>query len=467
MRYFYKLFLSILAVLTIGLAAMEYTTVGFGLKHSMERAQDSGLAQHRLIRHAVRSAILNEGGDKKLSDEKLSAIGENAASLLKAGGGLFLSGGKGAICDSGLSVLPDLTDIPEDCLCYRVAEVGNAVRLIVKSGFIQEGRQFFLVTEQDITQIFAEAKEQQKRCTRLYFLILGICGAAALGLSWMLTRPLLILRRASCAFGNGDYSFRAKIRSKDEMGELARDYNRMADTVQDKIRELEDAAERQKQFTANFAHELKTPMTSIIGYADMIYQKKLSAEETRQAAWDIMNEGMRLETLAFKLMDLFTLEDSRFTLEETEIAEALYDVQTAVQPLAQKRGVEFVCHAQRCWVRLEYDLFKTLLFNLIDNALKSGGSQVSLTGCEENGRYRVSVSDDGRGILEEELKHITEPFYMVDKSRSRREHGAGLGLALCARIAEIHNTKLEYVSGPGKGTTVSFSLKKEAADEEN
>lgn len=210
----------------------------------------------------------------------------------------------------------------------------------------------------------------------------------------------------------------------------------MADTVEEKIRELEAAASRQKRFTANFAHELKTPMTSVIGYADMIYQRKLSEEETEQAAWFIMNEGMRLEALSFKLMDLFALDQTGFTLEETEITTVMQDAQASLLPSAEKRGVEFVCQAEPAWVRLEYDLFKTLLLNLLDNALKSGGKHVTLLGRAEKELYRVSVSDDGRGIPSDELMRITEAFYMVDKSRSRREHGAGWGLRCVRALPE-------------------------------
>ena len=103
-------------------------------------------------------------------------------------------------------------------------------------------------------------------------------------------------------------------------------------------------------------------------------------------------------------------------------------------------------------------IFKTLLLNLLDNAMKSGASQVRVTGTPEGNRYRICVADNGRGIPSDQLQRITEAFYMVDKSRSRREHGAGLGLALCARIAAIHGTELDYDSVEGEGTAVTVEL---------
>ena len=115
-------------------------------------------------------------------------------------------------------------------------------------------------------------------------------------------------------------------------------------------------------------------------------------------------------------------------------------------------------------MRLEYDLFKTLLLNLIDNALKSGTDRIEVTGQVTADHYEIRITDRGRGIPREELARITEAFYMVDKSRSRKEHGAGLGLALAVRIAGLHHTELSYDSTPGVGTCVSFSLRREADD---
>jgi signal transduction histidine kinase len=240
----------------------------------------------------------------------------------------------------------------------------------------------------------------------------------------------------------------------------------MADTIQEKIRELEDAAQRQEDFTANFAHELKTPMTSIIGYADTLYQKDLSPEQVHQAAGYIMNEGMRLEALSFKLLELITLNRDTFTLEETQMELLFQDIRETITPTAEKRGVVLSCTWEDGWVRLEYDLFKTLLLNLLDNGLKSGGTEVKLEGRVEGDQYLISVTDNGRGIPADELERITEAFYMVDKSRSRREHGAGLGLALAEKIARIHGSHLHYESELYEGTCVTLRLALEATTDE-
>lgn len=232
----------------------------------------------------------------------------------------------------------------------------------------------------------------------------------------------------------------------------------MADTIQEKISALELTVQQREDFVASFAHELKTPMTSIIGYADTLYQKELPPEQVQEAAGYILNEGLRLEALSFKLMELITLEHQEFLLEEMDVVPFFEDIRDSIQPLAQKRQVAVEFHCQPGYVRMEYDLCKTMVLNLLDNALKSGGTLVTVTGQPRGKRYRIEVEDNGRGIPEGELKRITEAFYMVDKSRSRKEHGAGLGLALCQRIAAIHHTRLEFDSIEGVGTTVEFAL---------
>lgn len=468
MKYFYKLLLSMVLMLTAALAIMEYSSVAFSLEHSFRRERDSELIEHQLVKHAIQSAILNANDDGFISSKELDLIGENASKLLKASGGLFLSDAENHVYHNSLSTKSNHVTTIEGETSYQVIRgESEKVLLRVKSKFIQDDRELILMTEQDISPVFVEAETLWAQCTRLYFAVLGVCVIVGLVLAIALTRPLTVLSAASKAFTAGNYGARAHLKTHDEVGELADTYNKMAETIEEKINQLEEANQRQERFTANFAHELKTPMTSIIGYADTIYQKDLSTEEMRQAAWYIMNEGMRLEALSFKLMDLLTLNQTEFILEETEITDLLKDVEATAAPLAQKRSVEFICDFENSWVRLEYDLFKTLLLNLIDNALKSGGSRVLLTSRVDGEECHISISDNGRGISPEEITRITEAFYMVDKSRSRKEHGAGLGLALCSRIAEIHGTKLNYVSNPSEGTTVSITLRREVGGDES
>ena len=456
MKFFYKLLLSMLLLVTVALSVVEYFTVASGLDHSFQRTLDGCMTEHMLICHAVQSAMFSTD-QTRITDEEMAAIEDNASQLQRSGGTLYLS------CKDA----EKSTDPSDGTSTYQVRSGKNdRLTLVAQSKFSQQQRDVTLTTEQDISSVFAETDEIQKQYMRLYFVVLGCCVLASLLLSYALTRHLANLRKTTKALAKGRYDVRSTVRSRDEIGELARTYNEMADTIQSKIGELEETNERRKRFVASFAHELKTPMTSIIGYADTIYQKNLTPDQIRQAAWYIVNEGMRLESLSFKLMDLQSLDEGHFMLEQTEITTILRDAAAAVLPTAQKRGIAFKCRVEPGWVRLEYDLFKTLLLNLLDNAMKSGTDQILLLGENTEEYYQISVADHGRGIPPEDLERITEAFYMVDKSRSRKEHGAGLGLALCVRIAELHGTKLHYDSTPEKGTTVSMRLKKEVISDE-
>ena len=257
----------------------------------------------------------------------------------------------------------------------------------------------------------------------------------------------------------GYYQERLAISGRDEIGELAGSFNQMAHAVEEKVKELSRAAREKEDFVANFAHELKTPLTSIIGYADTIYQKELSREEIRKASWHIWNEGMRLEALSFKLMELTVLGRQEFPLVEMPAEELLQDVADGFAPLFAEAGIAFALQAQAAYVMVDYDLLKTLLVNLVDNSVKAGAGQIELQGQMQGERYGIRVRDNGCGMEEAELSRITEAFYMVDKARSRKQHGAGLGLALAERIAEIHGDRLAFDSIKGEGTTVRFYLK--------
>ena len=255
--------------------------------------------------------------------------------------------------------------------------------------------------------------------------------------------------------------------SKDEIGELGHSFNRMAEKIQDNVEQIQEEAQKKEQFVSDFAHELKTPLTSIIGYADRIYQQDMSREETKKAAEYIFSEGMRLESLAFKMMDLAVLNKQKLIKEVVDVKEFENDIRMTFEKITQEKGIVFMVLLESAWIKVEYDFFKTLLVNLLDNAVKAGSSKIAFTGkLREEGIYEFRITDNGCGIPKEDLDKITEAFYMVDKARSRKLNGAGLGLAIARRIAMMHETELEYQSRQGVGTSVVFRMKtEETADE--
>jgi len=234
------------------------------------------------------------------------------------------------------------------------------------------------------------------------------------------------------------------------------------------IENLENVAARREEFIGSFAHELKTPLTAIIGYADMLRSKEMAPKSRFTAAGYIFSEGKRLEALSLKLMDIIVAGKQEFEPKRFEVGYFIRSVAAVTVPSLSNDGMTLDMRWEPGEIMVEPDLFKTLMINLVDNARKAGhkGSVVELFGKAENGGYALYVRDHGRGMPKEELSKITEPFYMIDKSRSRAQNGAGLGLALCQRIAELHGTKLEYESEEGEGTTVRILLKGGPVDEE-
>ena len=298
-----------------------------------------------------------------------------------------------------------------------------------------------------------------------YRLAFVIVVALSAGMSWLisgwLTGPLrglsLVLQRITA----GDLSCRAKITTHDEVGKLAQDLNHMTGQLEHNIEQLRQAMQRQEQFMGSFAHELKTPMTAIMGYAELLRSQTLSPEEQQSAANYIFNEGRRLEQLSLKLLELFVARKGDFELKPYRPRTLVEEVAQTMAPTLSREGItlHYTCGPGVC--RLEPDLVRTLLSNLMDNARKAmdGPGTITVQGEVTQAGCRFVVEDTGRGMAPEELAHISEPFYRVDKSRSRSQGGAGLGLALCSEIVHLHQGEMSFTSQPGEGTRVVVGLK--------
>ena len=317
--------------------------------------------------------------------------------------------------------------------------------------------QFFVFQITDITYV-TEYKEQLA-------IILGVLslGVVLLTVSilWASVRHMLLplqkLNDSAKKIAEGVYDDRVDIKGKDEIGELGKSFNQMVQAVETKTQHLEESERRKTLFMGNLTHELKTPMTAISGYAQTLLTTKLELEEQEEALLYIYEQCGRLERLSKKMMRLLEV-DGEEALHYTKVsAKQLFeDAKKSCKILLEKKSMVLECVSHDEMYRVDYDLMLDVLINLIDNGVKASeeGSRIRLIASEDS----ITVQDFGRGIPEEEKERILEPFYMIDKSRSRKCGGAGLGLSLAALIIKRHNMKMEIESEIGKGTSIHLQF---------
>ena len=268
------------------------------------------------------------------------------------------------------------------------------------------------------------------------------------------TRPLTSLAKTARQIAGGDYSMRADVHTEDEIGALAGDFNLMAEAVETRIAELMETAERQRLFIGGVTHEFKTPLTALLLHSRMLRRANMTDEEKDASLEHIESQCEWLERLVQTLLKLITLE-REIERRPCEV-DALFDtVRQNTQKSLADRGVTLITHSGGGTLNCNADLIQSLLINLVDNAAKAydadaADKRVLLTFSNNT----IQVKDFGRGIPKEAMERIFEPFYMVDKSRSKKAGGSGLGLALVKRIADAHDAELTVKSGIGKGTTV-------------
>ena len=266
-------------------------------------------------------------------------------------------------------------------------------------------------------------------------------------------KPLEELNETAEKIADGEYFHRIDISSNDEIGQLSENFNKMAEAVEIRTKSLQESERKKTLFMGDLTHELKTPMTAISGYSQLLLTTKLSEEHKEEALLYIYEECGRLERLAKKMMKLLELDyEEALDLEEIS-AEKLFDsVSRSCSQLLKNKKMTLECIQDGEVFMVDVDLMTDALINLVDNGIKASadGSKIVLKAEPK----MISVIDYGKGIPKEEQDKILEPFYMIDKSRSRQSGGAGLGLALTATIINKHNCKLVIDSEVGKGTSM-------------
>ncbi|MDD5923338.1 MAG: HAMP domain-containing sensor histidine kinase [Clostridia bacterium] len=354
-----------------------------------------------------------------------------------------------------------IAEIKENSRIYRIVQKSeNSVFLQVISRLKLSKKNYYIQTVTDISDIYS-SREHMLGIYRILIICVALMASLILVFfSHRLTRPLVKLSSITQRMADGDLSIRAETKGTKEIAELSKNYNNMAQSIENYVDKLKESAQSREEFVNNFTHEMKTPLTSIIGYADMLRSYELDVEEKRKCADCIYKEGKRLEALSSSLLSIIVLKNNSVDMSDSDVKFLIDDIKDAVRFLLEKYNISLEIDCTDAKIFAEYSLIKTLICNLIDNACKASqsGSKITLTGAVCNDRFRFTVADMGRGIPANEISKITQPFYMVDKSRARSMGGAGLGLALCSEIAYMHGSQLHIESTPGVGTAVSFDI---------
>ena len=457
--------ISLLIAISFGIGGTLMITTSFNA--TLKQETQAALSSFESVQNML--YLLNSLGDQSDYESLADALSQMETQELGQWQALTLKNGEEELFRSGSTELLNYAlPVPSADQCSYLPVADDRGHGLIVMSMISAGETTLqLQARFDVSHVYEIRAAQQKQYFIVYGAVVLFGIAASIVLSFALTRHLHRLTTTVRRISGGDLSKRSRITSNDEFGQLSRDFDAMADKLQENIIRLESDMQRQEGFMGAFAHELKTPMTSIIGFADLLRQGNLD-ENTRMMAADyIYSEGHRLERLSFKLLDLLLLKKDEITMKRVWLGTYLTEVERALTPNMKNKGIRLVCKAEQRRVELEPDLVKSLLYNLVDNASKAmdNGGIIAVRATAIPGGCQFQVVDNGRGMEQAELAKITEAFYRVDKARSRSQGGAGLGLALCKQIVELHSGNISFASEPGKGTRVTVTLyRKEAAD---
>lgn len=365
---------------------------------------------------------------------------------------------KGYALMKGSSCVKNLTDyeiVNGDALKgdYCIQKVKSRWLLIMRKD-LDYPEQFWVMSVRDITDAWTAARTQVIQ----YLAVFACTFAAAMAvLACLIRRMLSVLEQLQMqadAISRGDFSCKTQVNTKDELAQLSRCINRMSDKIEQQIEDLQ-------LLLGAMAHETKTPVTNIMGYADSLLHVRLKEKQKEEALEAIYRSAGRLDKLSGKLLQLIGLYDNqKLQPEPVQIRDVLVHSCGQIQGMAESRGIHLLMEekAQTDFTVVGDRLLLGILFdNLLTNAVKSYDQcgEIFITYGPDRS---VCVRDWGRGISAEDLPHVCKAFYMADKSRSRRQQGAGLGLALADRIVKAHHAEMKIESQIGKGTSVTVQF---------
>ena len=461
-----KIFFAALILFSVFLNSMILMVSIIILRDKLSTVRDKCLAEH----YVIASSLI---GDMQALEQRGNPVEENIDNLMRLYSRYLQGRGNGlAVAFSGEwiyespafasgenTISPPDTGYSQERLVYM--ENGNRPILCVYGSFPAPWQDYGLMYTGNLSDTVSSWRH-----TKNILFLTGI--AVILMMSFFLFqflniifRPLRQISSASAKIANGNYGSRISVRGKDEISGVAYNFNLMAEQIENQIGQLEEASEQKQQFIDNFSHELRIPLTAIYGYAEYIQKAFMSEEERYECTQFIMSECSRLQNMAYQLLDMALLRRDEMKDSDCSVKELFAESEKVMHVRASEKKIRLTYALPPNYVvRGNMEQLLILLNNLIDNAIKASRQEdeIHIRAYAEESAVVMEVRDHGAGMEKEQILHIKEAFYRVDKARSRAGGGAGLGLAICERIIQLHHADMSFVSEPGAGTTVKLSF---------
>lgn len=459
MRIFAKQFITTMCVLIVSFMVLGNMLVFTAFETTMNRETGQNIEEMKIFQYAMLASLQGLPKDYQ-------AVDQAAAGIVRSIQQNLYGGQEGIVIYNEDHKVIYQDDSYESVLLEKDREGhGGIWQITVWNGhhyleslceINSSAGNYILEIHRNIDYVYRDRDRLYERYRVLLGVISAVFAVVIFLVSLQFARPIRKLSQAARLFADGDYKKRVREKGNDEVTMLSRDFNRMADQLEESIGRLEEEARRQEEFTSAFSHELKTPLTSIIGYADILRARTLNEEERSRCANYIVHQGRRLERLSLKMLEMSYVDKQETAFLPIEVSQLVRQIRAMTEAVLEQKSITMIDQVEPGVITGDMDLLLSLFGNLIDNARKAceNGGEIFLSGETLEEGYRFVLRDNGCGMPEDEIQKITEPFYMIDKSRARKEGGAGIGMALCQKIISIHQAEWKIESTEGEGTSI-------------
>jgi two-component system, OmpR family, sensor kinase len=462
MKFWQKVFLNVLLVFIIAFNIGMFTVMHFTYKEQLNSVKQRARGEAYFLRNSFSKDFASLEETATLTRDKKKNIYDTYAIYYKEQN-VFLelwSGTSqiGGYLDSNLESRDEL-NTTENVQNLLIREINHKEYLFLACSLDKP-------YENDTLVVAYPLAELENTRTQLIGIVIRIDIAITILLSVILymiikrlMKPLHLLSEATQEITQGCYNHKVTIPGNDEFGNLAMQFNSMAEKIDETIHLLQEESDKKQQLIDNMAHELRTPLTSISGYADYMRIAVLSEEERIHALDYIIAESKRLEKLSKSLLMIADIREGELTKSSVSTKQLKSYIQSLFHEQLKEKQIRLEVNCELETIDANEALLQSLLGNLIENAIRACNvaGRIVVTFYNQGGPS-LMVEDNGIGMEAEELTKIMEPFYRVDKARSRKNGGVGLGVTLCQQIVRLHQGQILYESEVNKGTRVIVTL---------